>query len=237
MSASEYLIARDGTWHFNRRVPSEYAHLDKRKNVRTSTKVKVANDRTGSKAGRVAARLNETLEAYWRSLVNGKAMQAKQSYSDAVKIARSLGLDYMQPATWSEQPIAEVLGRIETLLDGARIDDAPIRKAVLGGIDKPKIMLSDLFTEFEATQRSALAKMSPDQLRKWKSAKKRAVEILIEQRGDKALHQLTRDDALAFADWWQDRVINDNRCRDSQQEHHPHRRHDPRGKQAAQARA
>jgi integrase len=51
--------------------------------------------------------------------------------------------------------------------------------------------------------------MSPDQLRKWKSAKKRAVEILIEQRGDKGLQDLTREDALVFTDWWEDRVVKE----------------------------
>jgi hypothetical protein len=76
-------------------------------------------------------------------------------------------------------------------------------------VDKPAIMLSGLFTEYEATQRIALSKMSPDQVRKWTSAKKRAVEILIEQRGDKPLHQLSRDDALAFSDWWEERVVTE----------------------------
>jgi integrase len=68
-------------------------------------------------------------------------------------------------------------------------------------------MLSELFSEYELTQRTSLAKMSPDQVRKWTSAKKRAVEILIERNGDKGLHELTRDDALSYADWWEDRVI------------------------------
>jgi integrase len=70
-------------------------------------------------------------------------------------------------------------------------------------------MLSSLYSEYEATQRTRLSKMSPDQLRKWTSAKKRAVGILIEQKGDKALHELTRDDALSFADWWEDRVVTE----------------------------
>ena len=70
-------------------------------------------------------------------------------------------------------------------------------------------MLSSLFTEYEQTQRIALSKMSPDQVRKWTSAKKRAVEILIEQKGDKPLHQLSRDDALSYSDWWEDRVLTE----------------------------
>ncbi|MGY3081938.1 hypothetical protein ACVWZZ_008346 [Bradyrhizobium sp. LM6.10] len=35
------------------------------------------------------------------------------------------------------------------------------------------------------------------------------MEILIERTGDKALHQFIRDDALAFADWWEERVITE----------------------------
>jgi integrase len=79
---------------------------------------------------------------------------------------------------------------------------------VLGGIEKPEIRLSTLFTQYEATQRTKLAKMSPDQLRKWTNAKKRAVEILVEQKGDKALHELTRDDALSYVEWWEDRIFS-----------------------------
>ena len=80
-------------WHYYRRVPAEYAHLDRRHHVKLSTKIKVATDRSGTKAGRVAAKLNATMEADWRSLADGRAADTKQAYGDAVKIARSLGLD------------------------------------------------------------------------------------------------------------------------------------------------
>ncbi|MGY4337333.1 hypothetical protein [Bradyrhizobium sp. LM2.9] len=49
-------------------MPVEYEHLDTRGNVKLSTKIKVATDRTGTKASRIAARMNETLESYWRGL-------------------------------------------------------------------------------------------------------------------------------------------------------------------------
>ncbi|EHR03237.1 tyrosine-type recombinase/integrase [Bradyrhizobium sp. WSM471] len=205
----QYLTKRHGVWHFLRRVPVEYEQLDRRGNVKLSTKIKVATDRTGTKASRVVARMNETLEAYWRGLADRETAEAKQTYLDAVKLARSLGLDYQTPSVASSAPLDEVLRRIETLIVGNAINDPALRKAVLGGIEKPSIMLSQLFDEYEITQKVALSKMSPDQVRKWKAAKKRAVEILIEQRGDKALHQLTRDDALAFADWWEERVISE----------------------------
>jgi integrase len=203
----QYLIIRDGVWHYLRRVPSSYAHLDKRGSIKLSTKIKVASDRAGTKAGRVAARMNETAEAYWRSLAESKATVAKQAYLDAVKLARSLGLDYQAPTTWAQAPLDEVIARIETVIAEGRIDSPALRKAALGGIDKPEIKLSSLFIEYEATQRTKLSKMSPNQQRKWTNAKRRAVELLIEQKGDKALHELTRNDAVSYADAWEDRVI------------------------------
>jgi integrase len=209
MNSPQYLTNRRGVWHFLRKVPIEYRHLDTRGNVKLSTKINVASDRKGTKASRIAAQMNETLEAYWRGLAMEKTTEAKQTYLDAVKLARSLGLDYQAPSVWAKASIEEVLTRIETVITNGVINNTPLRKAALGAVDKPAIKLSALFDEYEITQKLALSKMSPDQQRKWKSAKKRAVEILIEQRGDKALHQLTRDDALAFTDWWEERVIND----------------------------
>jgi integrase len=209
MSQNEYLTKREGFWHYYRRVPSTYAHLDPRPHVKLSTKIKVANDRAGTKAGRVAAQLNATQEAYWRSLAENKATEARQSYTDAIKLARSLGLDYLTPSVGAQKPIGDILARIETAMAQGRMDNPALRRAVLGGVEKPEIRLSSLFTEYEATQRTKLSQMSPDQLRKWTSAKKRAVEILIEQKGDKALHELGRDDALSYVDWWEDRVITE----------------------------
>lgn len=209
MPQTQYLTERQGVWNFLRRVPSEYAHLDTRGNVKLSTKIKVAADRKGTKASRVAAQMNATLEAYWRGLAERKTAEAKQTYLDAVKLARSLGLDYQTPSAWATASINDVLARIETVVANGMINNTPMRRAALGAVDKPSIMLSTLYDEYEATQKLTLSKMSPDQQRKWKSAKKRAVEILIERIGDKALHQLTRDDALNFADWWEDRVITE----------------------------
>ena len=160
-----YLTDRQGVWHFLRRVPAQYAHLDRRGNVKLSTKIKVATDRKGTKAARVAARMNETLEAYWRGLALEKTAEAKQAYLDAVKLARSLGLDYQAPSAWAKASIEEVLTRIETVVANGMIDNAAMRKAALGAVDKPAIMLSSLFDEYQITQKLALSKMSPDQQR------------------------------------------------------------------------
>jgi len=62
----DFLIRRNGTWHFVRRVPVAFAALDPRGIIRHSTKVRVAADRTGRRATHVADRLNAELEAHWQ---------------------------------------------------------------------------------------------------------------------------------------------------------------------------
>jgi len=207
MANPDYLIQRNGFWQYHRRVPKAYVGLGGKRSrfVVISTKIAVANDRTGAKAARVSARLNEQQEAHWRSLASGTP--GKERWKDAVTIARSHGLDYLTPAEASQQRLEELLARIETLKVGDRKNDVAVVDAVLGAVDKPRVMLSDLFDEYEKTQQTPLSKMSPNQKRKWTNAKKRAVEILIEQRGDKALQDLTRADANAYADFWEARTI------------------------------
>lgn len=204
---ADYLIQRNGFWQYHRRVPKAFAGLGGKssKFIVVSTKIAVADDRTGAKAARVAARLNEQQEAHWRSLASGTP--SKQRWQDAVTIARSHGMDYLSPVEAAQREIGELLARIETLKVGGRAADVATVDALLGGVDKPRVMLSDLFTEYEKTQQTPLSKMSANQKRKWTSAKKRAVEILIEQRGDKALQDITRADAVAYADWWEGRTI------------------------------
>jgi hypothetical protein len=50
----DFLTRRNSTWHFVRRVPSEFAKLDPLGVIKHSTKVRVAHDRTGRRAARVA---------------------------------------------------------------------------------------------------------------------------------------------------------------------------------------
>ena len=125
MYEPQYLTVRHGVWHFIRRVPLEYANLDKRANVKLSTKVQVATDRKGIKAGQIAARMNETVEAYWRGLSHKKTAEAKQTYLDAVKLVRSVGLDYQTPSAIAMAPIEDVLARIETLIANGMMNNAP----------------------------------------------------------------------------------------------------------------
>jgi integrase len=209
MGDHDYLTIRDGVWQYYRRVPSHFAHLDKRGTVKLSTKIKVARDREGNKASRVAARLNATQEAYWRSLSEQDAADAVRAYDDAVKLARSLGVDYLQPSEWATKPFHEVRARVQAVMADGRIDDPAKRRAIMGGVERPKLMLSSLFSAYETIQSVAIAGKSERQRQKWTTQYQRAAQIFIDQIGDKPVEYVTRDDTVAYAEWWEQRVLND----------------------------
>jgi hypothetical protein len=68
----DFLTRRHGTWQFVRRVPSEFAKYDPRGVIKHSTKIRVAEDRTGRRATKVALRLNAELENFWQHAARGK---------------------------------------------------------------------------------------------------------------------------------------------------------------------
>src|SRR5262249_10544229 len=110
------LTRRNGTWHFVRRVPLEFAAFDPRGVIRHSTKVRVADDRTGRRATRIADQLDAELEAHWRQLVGDQADVAARGYDAARRRARSLGFDYADSAQILVMPLEKRLERLEALL-------------------------------------------------------------------------------------------------------------------------
>lgn len=204
---SEFLTKRAGFWHYARRVPLGYAQVDGRGVIRQSTKIRVADDPRGIRAQRAADQINAELETFWRASLAGGDLQAKARYDRARKDARRLGFEYITAAEIANRPIAEIIQRFEALAGRNAIDDRDAEAAVLGAVRPPSLDLNGLFEEFEALMKASLKDHSPDQIRKWRNPKLRAIENLKTVIGNKPLAELTRSDALDFQRWWQERII------------------------------
>ena len=75
----------NGIWYLVRYVPLEVAHLDPRKKVVLSTRIRVVNDPRGIAARAAVTRLDEDLSRFWRDLAAGRpAEMAKRSKEAAV---------------------------------------------------------------------------------------------------------------------------------------------------------
>ncbi|WP_375413011.1 tyrosine-type recombinase/integrase [uncultured Bradyrhizobium sp.] len=203
----DFLTRRDGTWHFVRRVPVEFAEFDRRGIVRHSTKVRVANDRTGRRATRVADRLNSELEAHWRELAGNGCDEAIRTYDEARRRARSLGFEYLDNPQLLLAPWEKRVERLEAILANGLENDKGARTALLGTTQRPSILLSKLFDEYETTTKDETKNFSRNQLRVWRGGRRRVVGELVDLVGDKPIAELTHDDAIDYSEWWRERVV------------------------------
>jgi hypothetical protein len=142
---SEFLTRRGTTWHFVRRVPAEFSALDGRGIVRHSTRIKVAEDRVGRRAARIAETLNEELEHFWRGLVTGASTSNTTRYDEARRRARSLGYDYVPNDDLIALPQEKRLERLEALVAKGLANNSGAREALLGTAAPPSFNLSRLF--------------------------------------------------------------------------------------------
>ncbi|HWV40550.1 tyrosine-type recombinase/integrase [Pseudorhodoplanes sp.] len=202
-------IKRDGVWYLIRRVPKRFEHLDRRKLVRISTNIRVADDPRSARAILVVDELNRNLEAYWNGLSNGGSAEARSRYDAARARARSLGFDYVLAQDLPSRGLAEVLARLRALEEKGALEDRQTVEALLGGVERPRLRLSDLVAEYETQMRAAMSDMSPDQKRQRHNFITSAVQCAIKAMGDKNLDQITRDNALDLREFWQNRVTKE----------------------------
>ena len=161
---SDYLSKRDGLWRFIRRVPKEFADLDKRKIIQHSTGVAVADDPRAIRARRVAHDLNAALETYWRNLVTGQNEQAVRDFEAQVC---SASLVIAEPiADASQRTIAELLARIEKL-EGKLAEDRHAVLAVYDAVPKPGITFKECAEQYIESHKPSWS--NPKHAAQWSS--------------------------------------------------------------------
>jgi integrase len=210
-----------GIWALIRFVPKHCKAVDPRKVVKINTGIRVADDPAGIRAYEAVQALNGQLEAYWRGLAGGRPTMPVSATNARQYLERMREHHLPAPAIAFANPIAE-LARQVALLMQAQGGDAeapkptptpqPVRAAAKrsGPASSTKIALSGMLKEYEVEQRTHLAQFSPDQLRRWRHGKQRAIDNLISVIGqDVYIGDITRDDALDFRQWWQDRVVGE----------------------------
>ncbi|WP_193335552.1 site-specific integrase [Devosia beringensis] len=202
---------RAGIWYLVRRIPAEFAHLDRRSSpLKLSTNIAVADDPKAIRARQVVAQLNQNLEAYWRGLRDGQSAEARIRFEAAQKRAKALGVNYQTvEELHAGHAIADTLARVELLLNRQAIDSENDVAAVLGGEDRPRLRVSDLVAEFETIHSAKLTAFSEAQRKRWRSPKLKAATNFIEAIDDKYLEELTRADAVTFREWWQVKLVRD----------------------------
>jgi len=210
---STYLMQRGGMWHYRRRVPGDFAHLDPRPFITQSTKIKVRHDPRGVKAALIAERINVETERYLAGVLQGDHAAAKARYDDAVRRVRALGLNWVGLGVLSDDSqIVELQRHVAALTKEIAIGRAnpsmaatyaPQVAAVLGAVAPATMRISEMPAAFEELKEIASSNKSPAQKKKWKAFRERSVKYFIEAIGeDKDLSAVGHDDVRTYVDWW-----------------------------------
>lgn len=192
-----FLIKVKDRYYFNRRVPEAVREFDKRALVRIALK-------TDSRelARRKAHVLNEQLETYWQDLLNNRREHEGARFEQTIQTARQMGFSYLPVAAVAQLPLQELLERILAIKDGSPQQI----EAVLGGRPEPRVTLLAALEKFWEFSRERTMRKTSTQLRKWRNPRAKAIRNLVAVIGDKDLKAVTREDILAFKDWWIGRI-------------------------------
>jgi hypothetical protein len=142
----------------------------------------------------------------WGAMLAGDdQVRARRIYEATVRRAEAMGFDYRPAAELAELPIGDLVERTKAIAAAGRTIEQ--QAALLGGETPPPLVLTavyDLYVDEIAT--AELRTKSLQQRRKWTNVKKRSVERFVEVVGDIEMNRISREHALKFWRYWQQRI-------------------------------
>jgi len=215
----QFLIFRHNRWNYHRRVPGRFAAVDSRRFVRMSL---------GTDSLDVARMRRDALvqadDEYWTSLLiatvegarqGGTSWQvAEKRYLAASTRAMAYGFKYSPAATLTENAdTEEIVERAKALKSTTQKGGTPRKRdveALLGGVERPKdkTKVSQAFQMYlEEIAFDEQYNKSPKQKYSWEKTKRTSINYFIEVIGDLPMREISREDALAYRNWWMERMI------------------------------
>jgi hypothetical protein len=197
-----FLVVRNGVLYYWRRVPKVLRETDIRAPiVRHSLRT---DDLAKARAQRDVLEADNELWA--AMLLDGKgSIQAIKTYKAAKLLSEALGFSYRPADELARRPVEEIVQRVTAIM--GKGTPAVVSTAVLGGEQVPKVRISEAFdiycSEIVADE---IAGKSPAQRKQWEKVKRRAINSFIAVVEDKAMADITRDDARAFHRHWLHKV-------------------------------
>jgi integrase len=195
------LVNREGHLHFRRRVPRRFAEIEPREYVWISLHTDM-EDVARRKAPLV---WDEMLEA-WEAKLHGDTEDYDQRLAAAKHLAGIRGFRYLPASQVATLPAKEFYARaLKTLRKDGTIDPREA-EALMGAVPKPDLTISRALDAFWPLAADRIVGKSPDQVRRWRNPRIKAIGNLIGVIGDKAIDQITADDMLDFREWWMDKI-------------------------------
>lgn len=190
-----------GAYYFERAVPKRVAHLDRRKRIRKSLGRKATT--TEAEAREKAARLDQELMAFWRTLERSSGSEA-ELYAEAQPLAKELGFPYCAADDIAASTTAEDRrARVRKLMELTPAGGPPpiaVAAALLGGPSEPPRKVSSLLDWFFANEHEKTKGKPKAALAAWRARKQTAFRFFVECVGDVDVAILDRKDFFKWRD-------------------------------------
>lgn len=201
-----YVLWIEGRAYYSRRVPEIVREFDSRRYV----KIALRTD-SKSEAKRKAVIINQEVEDYWKDLIQNRQQHENNRFQKTMRVAQQMGFAYKPMSQIIQLPIFDLLERVLALKEATPKQT----EALLGAKDEPEVTLKQALDMYWGLAKDKVIGKSDFQIRKWQNPRRKAVENFIAIRSNKNLKDITRDDIIAFRDWWIDRIKEEKRDADS----------------------
>jgi len=155
-----------------------------------------------SKSDRAWAHMVEA----WEARLAGDIEDAEARFQAAQDLARMRGYRYLDVDRVVRLPAEDLLSRVESIPDPSGTPDQFEATVLLGTVQDPPLTVSRALDLYWTLARERTLNKSPDQLRRWRNPRIKAVRNFMAVAGDKPIDQITRDDLLDFRQWWLERI-------------------------------
>ncbi|NKB58981.1 MAG: tyrosine-type recombinase/integrase [Alphaproteobacteria bacterium] len=200
---------KNGTLYYLRRVPTDVGKLIRERQFRRSLKVR--DERTSDAKSSYDA-THRQIETFIADIRNGNGTErARIAYDRASALARRRGFTYRPMTDLVENATVDELIERLAAVEKKVVDRSDTEvDAIMGAVTEPVFTLSGALDRFIALSRNDLRGKNESQQRRWRNPLELAVRNFIDVVDDKGLADITRNNALAFRDWWvNDRIGKD----------------------------
>ncbi|WP_106353499.1 DUF6538 domain-containing protein [Yoonia maritima] len=195
---------RGKKYQLYRRVPTRYQVVEPRTQINLSLHTDSKSIAT-DKANTIWAQLIEG----WEARLAGDTSDADKRLEAAKELAAVRGFRYLDVGRVAALPLEEVLRRVEAVPSHNGIPDRHEATATLGGAPGAKITVSGALEIYWKLTTDKVLGKSPDQLRRWKNPRIKAIKNFISVIGDVVINDISADNMLDFREWWMHRIQND----------------------------
>lgn len=149
-----------------------------------------------------ANRLTEEIDHLWDEAVKAESLIDNKRFARLVSLAKLHGFAYRTAEEITKESIETILQRIKVAKAGGKL----VANAVLGTDEEPHPKISQCLDLYWKLTRDEQAGKTPDELRKWKNPRIKALNNLAACLQDREINQLCRADVVLFRSWWFDKI-------------------------------